>query len=65
MICVKDNGVGFNTENINSEKLHGLEITKDVIKTTSLLYKSPIKLKIISEDNNGTTVTLSIPLMKS
>ena len=65
LICVKDNGVGFNTENINSEKLHGLEITKDVIKTTSLLYKSPIKLKIISEDNNGTTVTLSIPLMKS
>ena len=65
LICVKDNGVGFNTENINSEKLHGLEITKDVIKTTSLLYKSPIKLKIISEDNNGTTVTLTIPLMKS
>lgn len=63
LICVKDNGVGINTEKIYSEKLHGMNITKDVIKTTSLLYKSPIKFEITSD--NGTTVTLTIPLLKS
>ena len=63
LICVKDNGVGINTEKISSEKLHGMDITKDVIKTTSLLYKSPIKFEITSD--NGTTVTLTIPLLKS
>jgi len=61
LICVKDNGLGFNPENKSSKILHGMAITKDVIKTTSLLYKSPIKLKITSD--NGTTVTLTIPLL--
>ena len=63
VICVKDNGVGIDTEKIYSEKLYGMKITKDVIKTTSKLYKTPIQLEVKSV--GGTTVTLRIPLLKS
>ena len=63
VICVKDNGVGIKTRNIFSEKSHGMNIAKDVIKTTSRLYKTPIKFKIKSD--GGTIVTLTIPLLKS
>jgi len=63
VICVKDNGVGIDTEKIYSEKLHGMKITKDVIKATSNLYKTPIKFEIKSD--GGTVVTLTIPLLKS
>lgn len=61
VIYVKDNGVGIDLENISSDKLHGMNITKDVIKTTSKLYRTPIKFEIKS--NGGTTVTLTIPLL--
>ena len=63
VICVKDNGVGIDTEKIYSENLHGMRITKDVIKATSKLYKTPIKFQIKSD--GGTVVTLTIPLLKS
>ncbi|MDB4157930.1 histidine kinase [bacterium] len=63
VICVKDNGVGIDTEKIYSENLHGMKITKDVIKATSKLYKTPIKFEIKS--NGGTVVTLTVPLLKS
>ena len=63
IICVKDNGVGIDTEKIYSEKVYGIKITKDVIKTTSKLYKSPIQFEIKSD--SGTIVTLRIPLLKS
>jgi len=63
VICVKDNGVGIDTEKIYSVNLHGMKITKDVIKTTSNLYKTPIELNI--KKNNGTIVSLTIPLLKS
>jgi len=63
VICVKDNGVGIDTERIYSENLHGMKITKDVIKATSKLYKTPIKFEIKSE--GGTVVTLTVPLLKS
>ena len=63
VICVKDNGVGIDTEKIYSENLHGMRITKDVIKATSKLYKTPIKFEIKSD--GGTVVTLTIPLLKS
>jgi hypothetical protein len=63
VICVKDNGVGIDTEKIYSENLHGMKITKDVIKATSKLYKTPIIFEIKSD--GGTIVTLTIPLLKS
>jgi len=63
VICVKDNGVGIDTEKMYSEKLHGMKITKDVIKATSKLYKTPIKFEIKSD--GGTVVTLTVPLLKS
>ena len=63
VICVKDDGVGIDTEKIYSENLHGMKITKDVIKATSNLYKTPIKFEIKSD--GGTVVTLTIPLLKS
>ena len=63
VICVKDNGVGIDTEKIYSEKLHGMRITKDVIKATSNLYKAPIEYEIKIDD--GTIITLTIPLLKS
>jgi len=63
VICVKDDGVGIDTEKIYSENLHGMKITKDVIKATSNLYKTPIKFEIKSD--GGTVVTLTVPLLKS
>jgi hypothetical protein len=63
VICVKDNGVGINTKKIFSEKPHGLDITKEAIKTTSNLYQNPIKLEI--KTDGGTIVNLVIPLLKS
>lgn len=63
VICVKDNGVGISSEHLYSEKLHGMTITKDVIKTTSKLYKTPIEYEIKSK--GGTTVTLSIPKLEA
>jgi len=63
VICVKDNGVGISTERLYSEKLHGMTITKDVIKTTSKLYKTPIEFEIKSD--SGTSVTLTIPKLKN
>ena len=63
VICVKDNGVGIDTEKIYSEDLHGIKITKDVIKATSNLYKTPIKFEMKSDE--GTVVTLTVPLLKS
>ena len=63
VICVKDDGVGIDTEKIYSENLHGMKITKDVIKATSKLYKTPIKFEIKSD--GGTVVTLTVPLLKS
>ena len=62
-ICVKDNGIGIDTEKIYSENLHGLKITKEVIKTTSNLYKNPINIEI--KTDGGTLVKLIIPLLKS
>ena len=63
VICMKDNGVGVDTERIYSENLHGMKITEDVIKATSKLYKTPIKFEIKSD--GGTIVILTIPLLKS
>ena len=63
VISVKDNGIGIDTNKIYSENLHGMKITKDVIKTTSSLYKVPIELKI--KKDNGTIISLIIPELKS
>ena len=63
VICVKDNGVGLDTGKLFSEKSHGLNITEEVIQTTSYLYQDPITFEI--KTDGGTEINLKIPLLKS
>ena len=63
VICVKDNGVGLDTGKLFSEKSHGLNITEEVIQTTSYLYQDPITFEI--KTDGGTKINLKIPLLKS
>ena len=63
VITVGDNGIGIDTEKLYSENIHGLKITNDVLKATSMLYKNPIGFEIKSDA--GTIITLTIPRLKS
>jgi signal transduction histidine kinase len=55
-VTVSDNGIGFNSQNVDDEKHFGLEIMKERIT------KIDGQLDIVSSENDGTMVTFSVPL---
>ncbi|HYE84156.1 MAG TPA: sensor histidine kinase [Clostridia bacterium] len=73
IIEVIDDGVGFSTEHLDISRLEAIEVRKNAHssiglynsnKRIALMYGSEYGLKVESEKNNGTKVTVTIPIDK-
>ena len=56
-VSISDNGIGFNTQNVDGAKHFGIEIMQDRIETING------RIDIQSSENSGTEVTFNVPVL--
>ena len=60
-IDIRDSGVGFNKSKLNDKKVHlGLKISEKRIETYNLLFKTNIKMNLLSEKDQYTLIQIFI-----